>query len=383
MGVSVVATVDGRELRQLMVDELKKRGLELTPAIEAAFRTIPREAFLPDVPLDRVYSGDAIPTKRDADGNPISSSSEVAIMIAMARLLDVSPGQRILEIGAGTGYNAAVLTQLVGDRGAVTTIDIDSDVAAEAREHLRLAGFQRVAVVVGDGWKGYASNAPYDRIEVTASVSDLSPDWIAQLAEGGLLVLPLVLPAGLQAVLGLRKTGADLVSTSVITGGFMRLRGPGGTQPRIRTFDGLSVEFGDDVVDANDVLARLLRQTPRFAVAPPLGWEALILLAILYGNVTVTRQGHPGLAVGVFDPRGGLALAEIASRSIAGSDSLVIGYGSNAAQSRLQSAIEDLRTIRLRDLQIVVRPTGAPLPQGDVVVRRENFTFAFSAVGMT
>jgi hypothetical protein len=89
------------------------------------------------------------------------------------------------------------------------------------------------------------------------------------------------------------------------------------------------------------------------------------------------------LAVGVFDPRGGLALAEIASRSIAGSHSLVIGYGSNAAQSRLQSAIEDLRTIRLRDLQIVVRPTGAPLPQGDVVVRRENFTFAFSAVGMT
>jgi hypothetical protein len=117
-------------------------------------------------------------------------------------------------------------------------------------------------------------------------------------------------------------------------------------------------------------------------VAPPLGWEALILLALLYGNVTVTRQGHSGLAVGIFDPAGGLALAELASGSIAGSHSLVIGYGSNAAESRLRSAIEELRTIRLKDLQVVVRPTGAPLPEGDVVLRRENFTFAFRAAGV-
>src|SRR3989442_4010255 len=196
MGVSVVATADTRELRHLMVDELRKRGPELEPAIEAAFRTIPREVFLPDVPLDRVYSGDAIPTKRDAEGNSISSSSEVGIMIAMARLLDVAPGQRILEIGAGTGYNAAILSQLVGARGALTTIDIDADVAAEAREHLARAGVDRVAVIAADGWKGNASNAPYHRNEVTASVSDLSPDWISQLIDGGKIVLPFVLPAG-------------------------------------------------------------------------------------------------------------------------------------------------------------------------------------------
>ena len=375
--MSAVAMADARELRHVMIDQLKKRGVELEPAVEAAFRTIPREVFLPDVPLDRVYSGDAIPTKRDAEGNPISSSSEVGIMIAMARLLDVAPGQRILEIGAGTGYNAAVLSHLVGEGGAVTTIDIDVEVAAAARVHLALAGFDRVAVVTADGWKGNARNAPYDRIEVTASVSDLSPNWIAQLVDGGKIVLPFVLPAGMQAVLGLRKTGDDLVSTGVIPGGFMRLRGQGGAMPRIRTFDGLSVELGDDVVDTNDVLPALLRQTPRFGVAPPLGWEALIGLALLHGNVTVTRQGHPGLAVGIFDPSGGLALAELASRSIAGSHSLVIGYGSDSAQSRLRSAIEELRTIRLKDLQIVVRRSGAPLPEGDVVVRRGSFTFAF------
>jgi protein-L-isoaspartate(D-aspartate) O-methyltransferase len=366
-----------------MIDRLKERGLELEPVIETAFRTIPREAFLPDVPLDRVYSGDAIPTKRDADGTPTSSSSEVGIMIAMASLLDVAPGQRILEIGAGTGYNAAVLSQLVGEDGAITTVEIDAEVATEAREHLARAGFDRVAVITADGWKGYPSNAPYDRIEVTASVADLSPDWIAQLADGGKIVLPFVLPAGMQAVLGLQKKGTGLVSTSVIIGGFMRLRGPGGAQPRIRTFDGLAVELGDDVVDTNEVLGPLLRQTPRFAVAPPLGWEALILLALLHGNITVTRKGHSGFAVGIFDPAGGLALAELASGSIAGSHSLVIGYGSETTQSRLQTAIEELRTVRLKNLQIVARPTGAPEPEGDVVVRRPSFTFGFRAVRST
>jgi protein-L-isoaspartate(D-aspartate) O-methyltransferase len=375
--MSAVASADARELRGSMVDRLKERGLVVEPAIDAAFRAIPREAFLPDVALDRVYSGDAIPTKRDAEGNPISSSSEVAIMIAMARLLDVAPGQRILEIGAGTGYNAAVLSELVGERGAVTTVDIDAEVAAQARDHLARAGFDRVVVVTADGWQGHPSNAPYDRIEVTASVSDLSPDWIAQLVDGGKIVLPFVLPAGMQAVLGLRKTGADLVSTSVITGGFMRLRGPGGARPQTHTVDGLSVELGEDIVDTHGLLSSLLRETPRTAVAPALGWEPLILLALLYGNVTVTRKGQPGLAVGIFDPAGGLALVELARTSTAGPRSLVTAYGSDGAQSRLLRAIDELRRIRLDDLHVVVRPTGAPEPEGDVVVRRGSFTFAF------
>ena len=171
--MSAVATADARELRHSMIDQLKQRGLEVEPAIEMAFRTIPREVFLPDVPLERVYSGDAVITKQDEAGRPISSSSEVGIMIVMAHLLDVAPGQRILEIGAGTGYNAAVLAALVGERGAITTIDIDADIAALARQHLARAGVDRVAVITADGWEGRTDNAPYDRIEVTASVSEL------------------------------------------------------------------------------------------------------------------------------------------------------------------------------------------------------------------
>jgi protein-L-isoaspartate(D-aspartate) O-methyltransferase len=377
--MSAVAASGARELRGAMIDELKKRGLEIDGPIEDAFRTVPREVFLPEVPLERVYSGDAIITKKDEEGNPISSSSEVGIMIAMARLLDVAPGQRILEVGAGTGYNAAVLAQLVGPRGAITTIDIDAHIAALAREHLAEAGFDRVAVMTADGWEGYAPNAPYDRIEITAGVADVSPQWFAQLADRGKIVLPFVLPAGMQAVLGLQRQGAELESSRVIPGAFMRLRGPAGPRPQTRSINGWSIELGDGVVDWNGVLPSLLREPPRFAVAPPLGWEPLILLALLYGNVMVTREGHPGLAVGIFDPDGGMALVELAGRSIAGPLSVVISFGSDAARSRLLSAIEELRTIRLKDLHVLARPTGTAAPFGDVVVRRDSFTFAFRA----
>jgi len=378
--VSAVATADSRELRGAMVDELKRRGVVLRPQIEEAFRRIPREAFLPGVALERVYSGDAIITKQDDEGRPISSSSEVGIMMAMAQLLDVDPGHRILEIGAGTGYNAALLSELVGERGAVTTIDIDAEIAAQARENLAAAGFHRVAVIAGDGWVGSSAHASYDRIELTASVSDLSPSWVAQLAHGGKIVFPFVLPAGMQTVIGLRKQGAELVSTGVTPGGFMNLRGQGSARHRTRSFDGFDIELSQELAGvADETLAVLLREPPRFAVAPPLSWEALTLLALLHGNISVSKRGRMGLTVGIFDPAGSLALADLARDSVAGPFSVVISFGSEAALSRLLSAIEELRTIRLKDLQVVARPSGSAAPEGDVVLRRERFTFAFRA----
>ena len=86
-----------------------------------------------------------------------------------------------------------------------------------------------------------------------------------------------------------------------------------------------------------------------------------------------------GLTVGIFDPAGSLALADLARDSIAGPFSVVMSFGSDAAQSRLLAAIEELRTIRLKDLVVVARPRGAAAPEGDVVLRRESFTFAFRA----
>ena len=94
-------------------------------------RTVPRELFLPGVPLEAVYRDAAVVTKVE-NGVSVSSSSQPAIMALMLRQLDVRPGQRVLEIGAGTGYNAALLRELVGPAGAVDTVDIDPEVAGWA-----------------------------------------------------------------------------------------------------------------------------------------------------------------------------------------------------------------------------------------------------------
>src|SRR5215472_13694107 len=153
--------------RQQLVDMLKQSACLSAEAVEAAFRAVPRHLFLPGIPLDKVYADEAIPTKFQ-DGLPISSSSQPAVMATMLEQLEVHAGHHILEIGAGTGYNAALLATLAGEGGQVVTIDIDADLVSEAQEHLRLAGFPHIRVIYGDGAFGYRDAAPYDRIILTA-----------------------------------------------------------------------------------------------------------------------------------------------------------------------------------------------------------------------
>jgi protein-L-isoaspartate O-methyltransferase len=145
-------------------------------------------------------------------------------MAAMLERLDVRPGQRVLEIGAGTGYNAALLKELVGAAGRVVSVELDPVVAREARAALRRSG-HRVRVVVGDGRNGWAESAPTDRIVATASADEVPQAWLDQLVEGGLVELPLRLPSAIQVIPTFQRRGAELRSVAVVAGGFMPLRG--------------------------------------------------------------------------------------------------------------------------------------------------------------
>ena len=107
------ATINTADLRDALVRTLRESGALTDARVEAAFRSVPRHLFLPGVEIERVYRDEAIPTKL-ADGIPISSSSQPAIMAIMLEQLDVQPGHNVLEIGAGTGYNAALLAYLAG-----------------------------------------------------------------------------------------------------------------------------------------------------------------------------------------------------------------------------------------------------------------------------
>ncbi|WP_329793549.1 methyltransferase, FxLD system [Lentzea sp. DG1S-22] len=178
-------------LRAAMVDRIKAAGHAHTAAVEQALREVPRHRFVPAAQLTDAYANQAVITKRAADGAALSCASVPTVVAMMLDQLDVQPGHRILEIGAGTGYNAALLATLTGPTGHVTTVDIDPGVTAGARAGLDITGFADVEVITADGSLGAPNNAPYDRIIVTVGAFDIPPAWREELAPGGRLVVPL------------------------------------------------------------------------------------------------------------------------------------------------------------------------------------------------
>jgi protein-L-isoaspartate(D-aspartate) O-methyltransferase len=231
-----VTEPDPAVLRQRLVAHLRRVGTLTDPAIERALLTVPRELFVAPVAarqgLQAVYRDRAIVTKRDALGRPTSSSSQPRIMTAMLEQLQVRPGQRVLEIGAGSGYNAALLATLVGPGGLVVSVELDQEVARAARAALARGGYP-VQVAIADGRWGWAAQAPFDRIIVTASTEDVPRAWFDQLVVGGRLVLPLRLSRRWflpQAVVALQRTAWGLESVAMAPGAFMALRRPPGTR---------------------------------------------------------------------------------------------------------------------------------------------------------
>ncbi|MER6085172.1 methyltransferase domain-containing protein [Streptomyces sp. NPDC001833] len=139
------------------------------------------------------------------DGELLSSSSQPSLMARMLVALEVTDGDRVLEIGAGTGYNAALLAHRLGDDGLVTTVDVDPEITESARRHLAAAGY-RPAVVTGDGARGVPERAPYDRIIATCALPGVPRAWVEQCAEEARILTPVA--TGLLA-LTVRGGGAE------------------------------------------------------------------------------------------------------------------------------------------------------------------------------
>lgn len=362
------------DLHARMIDRLVRNGLIRTPRVLDAFRAVRRHAFLPGVPLDEVYSGRAIPTQFGPDGLATSSSSMPAIMAIMVEQLDVHPAHRILEIGAGTGYNAAVLAHLTGPSGAVTTVDIDAGTTERARHNLAQAGLGMVEIVTADGWDGVPERAPYDRIEVTVGVWDLSPRWVAQLRPGGILVVPLWLRAGLQASIAFLRHGDRLRSLSVEPCGFMRLRGPHAGPERYIRVNGWEVTLEGGSAEEIAVLHNLWGLSPRVDPAPDLsaGWFLPIALEEP-GAITLSQwKDCERWAAGLFDPaRRSLAVVE---------GRRILTFGGESARVRLEDRLAQFRRADIRALRVDAVPaTHVEEPPSTWVLTREQFRFYLSA----
>ena len=179
---------------------LRRRGI-MDQAVLRAMDEIPREHFVPSALLDAAYSDHALPI---ACGQTISQPYVVAYMTEQ---LEVRPEHRVLEIGTGSGYQAAVLSRLARE---VVSIERYRTLAETARTRLQSLGLSNVEVVVGDGLRGCPDRAPFDRIIVTAAAEEIPSDLIEQLVDRGILLLPLGRHSGAQQIVKLRSTAAGL-----------------------------------------------------------------------------------------------------------------------------------------------------------------------------
>lgn len=234
-----------------LVAALKSEGKLSSPLVEAAFKQVPRHLFIDhfflletndrriqwrqvhlssgentDAWLRAVYTNQPVVTAFDEDNTPISSSSSPDAMAFMLEALQLSSGMRVLEIGAGTGYNAALLAHIVGDPHNIFTVEIDDALARRAHRILGQVVGEGITVYAGDGLHGYVPGAPYDRIIATGSYHKVPLDWLDQLQPGGILLMNLRGHLGACAFLKIVKASPGRAAHGTFLAGsdFMVLR---------------------------------------------------------------------------------------------------------------------------------------------------------------
>ncbi len=207
--------------REMVERQLRKRGIR-DERVLAAMLSVPRHEFIPGELVGDAYSDRPLPI---GHGQTISQPFMVA---AMAQALELSGGERMLEIGAGSGYQAAVLSLLARE---VHTVEMHEELAVASRERLSRLGYAHVHVHVGDGTLGWPDEAPFEAILVTAAAPEIPPPLAAQLAEGGRLIVPVGSPDE-QRLLRVEKRGNALSTQPLYHCRFVPLIGKFGWKPK-------------------------------------------------------------------------------------------------------------------------------------------------------
>lgn len=371
-------------LRHALIEDLQRQGTITDARIAEAFATVPRHLFLPQIAPEQVYSNQAIITKTEGDVN-ISSSSQPAMMAIMLGQLLVEPRQRILEIGAGTGYNAALLRFLVGPNGRVTTIDVDADIVEAARSQIAAAGYHDVRVILGDGGYGDAADAPYDRIILTVGASDLLPAWHEQLRPDGLLVLPLSLGPGMYS-LALRKLpNGTLISESLSPCGFIRLRGVFASTERAVAFGAWQVACEPGPRLALDRLPELLDQATTTITLPDETTEAHFFLAFTGEPLARLLHRKDNEQPNLYSERQALLdTIMLSGCTLPGwQDPTITQFGTPFAYRQLRARLAQWAALgkpRLNDLRVLVLPqsSGIAVPPGALTIERAHATFVLA-----
>lgn len=204
--------------RERLVERtIEARGVT-DPDVLRAMRMVPRHRFVPDEYLAQAYADHPLPI---GYGQTISQPYIVAWM---TELLELKPGDRVLEIGTGSGYQAAVLAEILDE---VYTVEIIPELATSAAARLEALGYSKVVSTQGDGYFGWEEHAPYDAIIVTAAPDHLPQPLVTQLKDGGYIVVPIGPPGGFQSLWRFTRTGEEVKAQNLGGVRFVPLTGPG------------------------------------------------------------------------------------------------------------------------------------------------------------
>lgn len=302
---TTLTTNDPAELREALVNRLVESGHLRTPEVIAAFRDTERHKFLPGVDAQTAYKEDAVPIKHDDTGEMISCISAPSIVATQLEQLGAEPGHKILEAGAATGYNAALLGQLVAPGGHVWTVDVDQDLVDGAAKNVAQAGASNVTVVLADGAAGLPQFAPFDRIQFTVGAGDVPVGILDQLAPGGRLVLPMRIRGSISRSFALERDGDTWKTVSCEMSTFVPLRK--GVCDDIYTLVPMAGEgnvrletFSEQNVD-RDAIRTVLDQPQakvysgvKFRQGDPWEWLYLYLASVLPNGLSRMPGSRPG-----------------------------------------------------------------------------------------
>ena len=309
--------------------------------------------------LRLAYHDDALVTRVGADGQATSSTSQPSLVAEMLELLDLRPGMQVLEIGAGTGYNAALLAEVLGDQSLVTTIDIDEGVVEQTRRLLAAAGYEGITVLLRDGAEGATERGPFDRVVATIGCTDLAPAWLDQLAPGGLALVPLE-HGGAHPLVRVRPEREGARGRVVGRSGFIRIQGAldrPGPWPRLRPLGG-----GPVVRRRLDPALRARLASAPGARHPAPAWDLHLFLAL--------RDRRTSWLLTVTEPDGSAARLDpdTLELEIAGNDDGAAEAVLSAARWWAAAGCPSLEDVACRFDRLAAEPL--PVPAGAWVVDR-------------
>lgn len=386
-------------LRAGLISALREQGAITSEPIAAAFAAVPRHRFAPDAPLEIAYDlHRTVPVKQDEHGMDISVMSAAHLQAVMLEQAEIKLGMKVLEIGSG-GYNAALIQELVGSDGAVTTADIDRDVVDRARACLTDAGYDQVKVVLADGETEVPDGAPYDRIIVTAAAWDIPPAWISELAEQGRIVVPLTV-CGITRSIAFDRDGDGLISRSYCLARFVPMQGEGASEERkVMVRDGAALQTDDVRVRLNTSALEQALDMPRLerwsGAAYDLPDEPELFLTLNLPRAARLHVAEHIVDKGLVEPSALLGVpALVGEDSIAyrtrrenpttgGFESGVIAHGPQAETladryvDLLRRWARDHRRQGAATLRYLPGPAPAPLPQEAVLKRHGIVTVSW------